>query len=314
MVRIHPAVLNPRIYTTPDGDIPVYVSAFGPQAVDVGARYGDGWMTTSPDAELLSRYRSQGGSGPALGAVKVCWAEDEREARKLAYELWPTSGIPGQLHQDLPTPAHVEQAASMVSEDAANKGTPCGPDPDAYAAAVAEYVDAGFDEVALTQIGPDQEGFFASTSRSCGTGSRPERAPSSHRRQPSGLVAGEGEVVGAGTWAGSPAPSDLPPSVPLCLGPRRQARARHGLGRGCHELDVVAVEVLEGGQDREPVVERGRRLHTARYESLVCVEAGEPRRVAADQQERTDGVDRHRGDRSRRSWPRRPDALAAATR
>jgi G6PDH family F420-dependent oxidoreductase len=156
----HYTVENARIYTTPDGDIPVYVSAFGPQAVDVAARYGDGWMTTSPDAELLSRYRSQGGSGPALGAVKVCWAEDEREARKLAYELWPTSGIPGQLHQDLPTPAHFEQAASMVSEDAANKGTPCGPDPDGYAAAVAEYADAGFDEVALTQIGPDQEGFF----------------------------------------------------------------------------------------------------------------------------------------------------------
>ena len=28
-------------------------------------------------------------------------------------------------------------------------------------AAIQEYVDAGFDEVAITQIGPDQEGFFS---------------------------------------------------------------------------------------------------------------------------------------------------------
>jgi G6PDH family F420-dependent oxidoreductase len=153
-------VENARIYTTPDDEIPVYVSAFGPQAVEVAARHGDGWMTTSPDRDLLDRYRSSGGAGPVLGALKVCWAADEGDARKLAYELWPTSGIPGQLHQDLPTPAHFEQAASMVSEEAANKGTPCGPDPECYAAAVREYADAGFDEIALTQIGPDQEGFF----------------------------------------------------------------------------------------------------------------------------------------------------------
>jgi G6PDH family F420-dependent oxidoreductase len=156
----HYTVEHARIYTTPDGSIPVLVSAFGPKTVDVTAQIGDGWVTTGPDADLLARYRAAGGSGPALGAVKVCWGEDESDARKLAYELWPTSGIPGQLHQDLPTPTHFEQAASMVTEEAANEGTPCGPDPEAYVAAVREYADAGFDEVALTQIGPDQEGFF----------------------------------------------------------------------------------------------------------------------------------------------------------
>ncbi|MGH9004656.1 MAG: TIGR03557 family F420-dependent LLM class oxidoreductase, partial [Acidimicrobiia bacterium] len=153
----HYTVENARIYTTPDGDIPVFVSAFGPEAVDVAARCGDGWMTTGPDHDLLSRYRSEGGTGPALGAVKVCWAEDEGQARKLAYELWPTSGLPGQLNQDLPTPAHFEQAVSLVSEDKAVEGMPCGPDPERYVAAEREHVDAGFDEVAFTQIGPDQD-------------------------------------------------------------------------------------------------------------------------------------------------------------
>ena len=156
----HYTVENARIYTRPDGEIPVLVSAFGPAALDLAARLGDGWMTTSPDAEMLARYRSAGGRGPTLGQLKVCWGEDEGTARKLVHELWPTSGVPGQLSQDLATPALFEQAASTVSEQAATEGTPCGPDPDAYVEAVARFVDAGFDEVAVTQIGPDQEGFL----------------------------------------------------------------------------------------------------------------------------------------------------------
>jgi G6PDH family F420-dependent oxidoreductase len=156
----HYTVEHARIYTAPDDTIPVLVSAFGPKALEVAARIGDGWMTTHPDAGMAERYQESGGTGPALGALKVCWGPDEADARKLAYELWPTSGIPGQLSQDLPTPAHFEQAASIVTEEAATEGVPVGPDPERYVEAVRSYVDAGFDEVAITQIGPDQDGFL----------------------------------------------------------------------------------------------------------------------------------------------------------
>jgi G6PDH family F420-dependent oxidoreductase len=156
----HYTVENARIYTRPDGDIPVLVSAFGPLALTLAAEHGDGWVTTGPDTDMLARYRAAGGTGPACGSLKVCWGDDDASARKLAHELWPTSGVPGQLHQDLPTPAHFEEAASNVTEEASNKGTPCGPDPEPYVAAFRPFLDGGFDEVAVTQIGPDQEGFF----------------------------------------------------------------------------------------------------------------------------------------------------------
>jgi G6PDH family F420-dependent oxidoreductase len=156
----HYTVEHARIYTRPDGEIPVLVSALGPRALRLAVEHGDGWITTGPDADMLDRYRAAGGSGPALGSLKLCWGDDEAAARKLAHELWPTSGIPGQLHQDLPTPAHFEQVAELVTVEAATAGTPCGPDPERYVAALRPFVAAGFDEVALTQIGPDQEGFF----------------------------------------------------------------------------------------------------------------------------------------------------------
>jgi len=37
---------------------------------------------------------------------------------------------------------------------------PCGNDVQDFVDAVETYVDAGYDEVFLSQIGPDQEGFF----------------------------------------------------------------------------------------------------------------------------------------------------------
>jgi G6PDH family F420-dependent oxidoreductase len=154
----HFTVENARIYTLPDGEIPILVSAFGEAALQVAMAHGDGWITTSPDEALLRQFR-QHGHGPACGGFKVCYGDDEAKARQLAHELWPTSGIPGQLHQDLPTPTHFDQAASKVTEQEATAGTPCGPDPEPYVEAFRRYAELGYDEVAITPIGPDIDGF-----------------------------------------------------------------------------------------------------------------------------------------------------------
>lgn len=37
---------------------------------------------------------------------------------------------------------------------------PCGPDVERHVAALRRYVDAGYDQVYVQQIGPDQEAFF----------------------------------------------------------------------------------------------------------------------------------------------------------
>ncbi|MFP3901437.1 MAG: TIGR03557 family F420-dependent LLM class oxidoreductase [Acidimicrobiia bacterium] len=155
----HYTVENARIYTGPDGEIPILVSAFGPAALAVAKEHGDGWITTKPDEEGMRSWQD-GGSGPAVGMIKCCWGEDAEAARALAHEVWPTSGVPGQLSQDLPTPAHLEQAVSVVSVEEATAGKPCGPDPEPYLEQLQTFADLGFDEVTITQIGPDQEGFF----------------------------------------------------------------------------------------------------------------------------------------------------------
>jgi G6PDH family F420-dependent oxidoreductase len=153
-------VENARLYSRPDSPPPIAVSAFGPKAAEVAARVGDGFITVQPDAALLQKYRSHGGAGPCIAAFKVCWDQDEKRARKLAHELWPTEGLKGQLAQELPMPAHFESAAQIVTEDMVADVVACGPDPERHVKAISAYLDAGFDQVYINQIGPDQRGFF----------------------------------------------------------------------------------------------------------------------------------------------------------
>lgn len=156
----HYLVENARLYTLPDQPPPVYVSAFGDLAMELAARVADGLIQTSPDGSAIRQYRGLGGEGPTLAGAKVCHGPDEDDARKLAFDLWPNMGVPGQLAQDLPTPTHFEQAVGTVDMDAAVGSIPCGPDPETHADFLRAYVEAGFDEIYVQQIGDDQEAFL----------------------------------------------------------------------------------------------------------------------------------------------------------
>jgi G6PDH family F420-dependent oxidoreductase len=154
-------VEHARIYTLPEQLPPILVAASGPNAAEAAGHIGDGFITTSPEAELLKQFHEGGGRGkPSYGQLSVCWAEDEATARRTAYDYWPTAALRGELNQELRTPAHFEQAAKMVREEDVAEAIICSPDPERHIAGVREFLEAGYDHVYIHQIGPDQEGFF----------------------------------------------------------------------------------------------------------------------------------------------------------
>ena len=160
----HYRVENARIYDLPDEPPEILVSGFGPKAVKLAARIGDGFATTSPD-EFIKMYRDEGGKGPVEAGTKVCFGSDEAEARKTAHRLWPNEQLPGELAQVLPTPAHFEQASQLVTEEMVAETVPCGPDLDQHMQTLQEYADAGVDELFVQQIGPNQDEFFDTWAR-----------------------------------------------------------------------------------------------------------------------------------------------------
>jgi G6PDH family F420-dependent oxidoreductase len=156
----HYAVQDARIYTLPDGPVPIHVSGFGPQATELAGHIGDGFCTARPDADLVRIYREAGGEGPVQGGMKVCWADTEEAGIETAHRLWANELLPGQLGQILPRPQDFEAAASLVPREAVREQFPCGPDPQRHLEAVRRYLDAGFDEVYVQQIGSGQDEFF----------------------------------------------------------------------------------------------------------------------------------------------------------
>jgi coenzyme F420-dependent glucose-6-phosphate dehydrogenase len=157
----HYTVENARLYTLPEEPPPVFMAAGGPNAAELAGRIADGLVVVSPQGELAETFDRAGGKGkPRYAQVQVCYAADEDEAKRTALEWFPNIALPGELSQELPVPAHFEQAVELLSADDLAEIVACGPDPERHAEMIDRFVEAGYDDVYVHQIGPDQEGFF----------------------------------------------------------------------------------------------------------------------------------------------------------
>jgi G6PDH family F420-dependent oxidoreductase len=157
----HYVVDHARLYTIPENPVPIFMSGFGAKSAALAGRIADGFVNTKPDADLISEFRSNGGTGkPMAAGMKVCWAPTVDEGVETAHRVWANQALPGELAQVLPTPEHFEQAVTLVPREMIANSVPCGPDPAPYLESIKAYADAGFNELYLQQIGPKQDEFF----------------------------------------------------------------------------------------------------------------------------------------------------------
>jgi hypothetical protein len=75
--------------------------------------------------------------------------------------MWPQTCLSGGLTWEIKTPNLFEAACKHVREEDVANEVLCSADPAEHLARIRQYVDAGFDNVYVHQIGPDQEGFLA---------------------------------------------------------------------------------------------------------------------------------------------------------
>ncbi len=139
----------------------MYVSAFGDKSFDFALRIADGFITTQPDTDRVKQWKSKARPGkPTQAGYKVCVADTEDEGVKIAHRLWRNSGLPGELSQVLPSPRHFEQASELVTKDMTRESSTCGKDVDAHVKAFQPYAEAGFDDVFVSNMGPNHKAFF----------------------------------------------------------------------------------------------------------------------------------------------------------
>jgi len=149
-----------RLYDLPDEPPPILVAAAGRQAAALAAEKADGLFATQPDAKLVRAYRDAGGEGPCYAEASLCYAADEEQAEKTLLETHRFGVLDWNVLPELPGPEAFESASRTARAEDLTDSTPIGPDVERHVEGLRKYVEAGFDHVVVTAIGPDQDAFF----------------------------------------------------------------------------------------------------------------------------------------------------------
>ncbi len=120
----------------------------------------DALVSADPSAELVKAFEQTGGAGKRkIGEVAMSYDADEATARRHAMQLrYSMAGW--KVMAELPTPASFEAASSVLREEDLVEKIACGPDPTKHLDAITPFLEAGFDEICVLQVGADHDGFM----------------------------------------------------------------------------------------------------------------------------------------------------------
>lgn len=144
-----------QLYDCPDTSIPVILGVSGEHSVALANAKADGIMATQPEADLVNGFKA----GPRYGEVALAYAATVEEGRRLAHERFRFSAFDWSVNSEIPAVNGFEAASQYVTPDNLADKISAGPDPKVHLEAIGKYIDAGFDHIVLTGIGPDQGGF-----------------------------------------------------------------------------------------------------------------------------------------------------------
>ncbi len=157
----HFDVDSARLWDLPQEPPPIGIAVSGERSCRLAGELADLLIATEPKPGLLDGFDRYGGSGkPRVGQLPVCHDPDRDTAVKRAHTQFRWFGSGWKVNSELPHPDSFESATQFVTPDDVAGSIPCGDDPDDFVEAVRPYVDAGFTEVALVQIGGDAQRAF----------------------------------------------------------------------------------------------------------------------------------------------------------
>jgi G6PDH family F420-dependent oxidoreductase len=147
-----------KLWDLPDERVPIGVAVSGNDSCRLAGQKADVMVAVEPEAELVEKFEQAGGEGkPKVGQVALCYDEDKDEAIRRAHEQFRWFGLGWKVNADLPNPEGFEGATQFVTQDQVAESLSCGPDVEAHVEAIKPFVDAGFTEVALVQIGAEHQ-------------------------------------------------------------------------------------------------------------------------------------------------------------
>jgi G6PDH family F420-dependent oxidoreductase len=157
----HFRVDSAKVWDLPEQAVPIGVAVSGTQSVETFAPLADHFIAVEPQGELVAAWdAAHPGESRKIGQIPVCWGADKDAAVQKAHQQFRWFAGGWKVNAELPGPAGFAGATQFVRPDDVAGSIPCGPDVDAIVAAVREFEDAGFTDVAVVQIGDEGQQEF----------------------------------------------------------------------------------------------------------------------------------------------------------
>jgi G6PDH family F420-dependent oxidoreductase len=157
----HFDVEQARLWDLPLRRVPIGIAVSGRDSCGLAGRRGDLMVAVEPDRELGEMFDAAGGEGkPRVGQIALSYDPDRATAVERAHELFRWFGLGWKVNADLPNPESFDAATAFVTPEQVAEQLGCGDDVEEHVEKIRPFIDAGFTEVALVQIGSDQEPFI----------------------------------------------------------------------------------------------------------------------------------------------------------
>jgi coenzyme F420-dependent glucose-6-phosphate dehydrogenase len=160
-----------KLYTRPEQPVPVYVATAGPVNAKRTGKFADGIITVGAADEKIEMLwgkfregaREAGKDASAMKTqlqVHVSWAPTQAQAEEQAVKEWPNGGM-AFPKQDIKNPEDFANMAKLVRIEHFENRMLISADLEAHVAQLQNFVDMGFDEIYLHNVGRDQATFIS---------------------------------------------------------------------------------------------------------------------------------------------------------
>lgn len=171
----HVTLESARLYTLPATPPPIYIATSGPINSERTGRIADGIITVGAADEkiknLLGRFEKgarEAGKDPAtmpkVIQLHISWADSREAAVAQAVREWPNGGM-NFPKGDIRNPEDFEAMAKIVRPENFEGRVFMSPDLGEHTAHIQRFIDLGFTEVYLHNVGRNQDAFIEAFGR-----------------------------------------------------------------------------------------------------------------------------------------------------
>jgi probable non-F420 flavinoid oxidoreductase len=154
-----------KLYSLPERPPMIFGAAITPETARWVGGWADGLMTVSQPRETLRKvvdaFSEGGGAGkPMYLQVKLSFASDERDARRMAHEQWGSNVMPSSIAANLAMPDQFAAAARFVRPEDLDGAVRVSASLDRHVGWLREDLEMGFDHLYLHNVNLEQHAFI----------------------------------------------------------------------------------------------------------------------------------------------------------